>query len=129
MPVVLSWTNTSAASLKSLGTRFVAIESKATTWPSALIAGPAKRPLTSLPWVPSVLTLTRSVRPVPAVTDDDAVNQRIEPTVTASATPRIAWLLLALDNAASFHRAERGRGRALGSGFWGPSLKRRLPGD
>jgi hypothetical protein len=56
-----SRTKTSSSRFVSPATRLVAMESNATTRRLPLMAGPANRPLMSLPWTPSVLTLAISV--------------------------------------------------------------------
>ena len=67
MPVQRSWTKTSTLLLVSPATRLLASEEKATTRPSALMAGLDRmpmKPLGPLPSCPRLLTLTRSVLPV-----------------------------------------------------------------
>jgi hypothetical protein len=64
-PVRRSWTKMSSPPLVSSGTRFVAWDMKATTRPSALIAGlMLPRKVASAAWLPSLATLTRVVTPV-----------------------------------------------------------------
>ena len=53
-----TWTNTSSSEFVSPGTRLFALESKTTTSPEASIAG---RVLVLFPWIPPLVTLTRSV--------------------------------------------------------------------
>ena len=81
--VFRSRTNTSSSLLVSLGTSVVATESNATTRPSPLIAGPAKRPLMLSPCVPSVAMLANSL--VPAVTRAGVACAAVPSVVMASA--------------------------------------------